>query len=212
MIPLPARPKRRLTRGWWLKQLHTWHYISAAVSLVGMFSFALTGVTLNHAASIPAHPIVEDRGSMLAPSLLTMLQPTPADSSAPMPAAVAGAVADAVKLDPAGAPAEWSADEVYVAMPRPGGDAWVSVNRQTGQIKAEVTRQGLIALLNDLHKGRNTGLPWRLFIDAFAAAAMVFTLSGLFLLHFHARHRKKTWPLVGLGLALPLLITLFFLH
>jgi hypothetical protein len=141
-----------------------------------------------------------------------MLTATPADASAPMPAAVAQAVADAVRLDPAGRPAEWSTDEVYVALPRPGGDAWVSVNRANGQIKAEVTQQGLVALLNDLHKGRNTGLPWRLFIDAFAAAAMVFTLSGLFLLHFHARHRKKTWPLVGLGFAVPLLIALVFMH
>ena len=201
-----------MTRGWWLKQLHTWHYISAAVSLVGMFAFALTGVTLNHAASIPAHASVEDRSAMLPPSLLTMLKATPADTSAPMPTAVAQAVADAVKLDPAGRAAEWNPDEVYVAMPRPGGDAWVSVSRDTGQIKAEVTQQGLIAVLNDLHKGRNTGLPWRLFIDAFAAAAMVFTITGLFLLQFHAKHRKKTWPLVGLGLALPLIIALVFIH
>jgi uncharacterized protein len=208
----PPLPRRRLTRGWWLKQLHTWHYISAAISLVGMFAFALTGITLNHAASIPATPRVDDRGGQLAPSLLTMLKTTPADTSAPMPAAVAQAVADAVNLDPAHAPAEWNPDEVYVAMPRPGGDAWVSVNRDTGQIKAEVTSQGFVALMNDLHKGRNTGLPWRLFIDAFALAVLVFTISGLFLLHFHAKHRKKTWPLVGLGFALPLILALFFLH
>ena len=95
-----------MTRGWWLKQLHTWHYISAALSLVGMFAFALTGVTLNHAASIPAHPSVEDRSATLAPSLLTMLKTTPADTGAPMPTAVAQAVAEAVKLDPAGRAAE----------------------------------------------------------------------------------------------------------
>ncbi|MDE1915674.1 MAG: PepSY-associated TM helix domain-containing protein [Sphingomonadales bacterium] len=211
IAPLPS-PKRRLTRGWWLKQLHTWHYISAAVSLVGMFAFAVTGITLNHAAAIPATPRVEDRTGQLAPSLLAMIKDTPADSNAPLPAPVAHAVAGAAGLDPTGMAGEWNPEEVYVAMPRPGGDAWVSVNRDTGQIKAEVTRQGMIALLNDLHKGRNTGLPWRLFIDAFAIAVLVFTASGLFLLHFHARHRKKTWPLVGLGFGVPLIIALVFLH
>ena len=177
-----------------------------------MLMFAVTGVTLNHAASIPATPSVEDRTGMLAPSLLRMLRATPKASDAPMPKPVADAVHDAVGLDPADRPAEWSDDEVYVAMPRPGGDAWVSVQRGSGAIKAEVTRQGLISLLNDLHKGRNTGLAWRLFIDAFAAAAILFTSTGLLLLQFHAKHRRKTWPLVGLGLAVPLVIALLFIH
>lgn len=208
----PPRKKKRISRGWWLKQLHTWHWISAAISLAGMLMFALTGITLNHAASIPGHAVVEDRTATLAPSLLRMLKATPKADDAPMPGPVAEAVASSVGLDPAGRAGEWSDDEVYVAMPRPGGDAWVSVSRADGTIKAEITRQGWISLLNDLHKGANTGLPWRLFIDAFAAAVLVFTSTGLMLLQFHAKHRKKTWPLVGLGIAVPLIVAIVFIH
>ncbi|EHN76798.1 PepSY-associated TM helix family, partial [Streptomyces coelicoflavus ZG0656] len=53
------KPKAALNgaRSFWLKQLHSWHWISAAVSLVGMILFAVTGITLNHAASIPAEPV-----------------------------------------------------------------------------------------------------------------------------------------------------------
>jgi hypothetical protein len=211
-VSAAARPKKRVSRGWWLRQLHTWHWISAAVSLVGMLMFAVTGVTLNHAGLIPAQPKVIDRTATLPPSLLRMLKATPAATDAPLPAPVAASVAQAVGLDPSGRPAEWSDDEVYVAMPRPGGDAWVSVDRASGAIKAETTSQGLIALLNDLHKGRNTGLAWRLFIDVFAAAAILFSGTGLLLLQFHAKHRKKTWPLVGLGLAVPLILFILFIH
>lgn len=212
--PIPNAPpvkRKRISRGWWLKQLHTWHWISAAVSMIGMLLFALTGVTLNHAASIPARPQVLQKSGTLAPSLLRLLKTTPAEG-APMPAAVAEAVAAQTGVDPAGRTGEWSEDEVYVAMPRPGGDAWVSVNRTTGAIAAEVTKQGLISLFNDLHKGRNTGLGWRLFIDAFAAAAILFTGTGLLLLQFHAKHRKKTWPLVAAGFFVPLIIAIIFIH
>jgi uncharacterized protein len=207
-----ATPKRRIGRGWWLRQLHTWHWISAAVALAGMLMFALTGLTLNHADLIPATPRVVDRSATLAPSLVRLLKQTPRASDAPMPTPVAEAVASAVGLDPGGRPAEWSDGEVYVAMPRPGGDAWVSVDRASGAIRAETTDQGLIALLNDLHKGRNTGLAWRLFIDLFAAAAIFFTGTGLLLLQLHAKHRRETWPLVGLGLAVPLILFIVFVH
>ncbi|WP_026166757.1 PepSY-associated TM helix domain-containing protein [Novosphingobium nitrogenifigens] len=201
-----------MSRGWWLKQIHTWHWISAAVALAGMLMFALTGLTLNHADLIPATPRVVDRGGKLQPSLLSLVQKSPSASDAPLPAVVARAVAGEVGLDPAGRAAEWNEGEVYVAMPRAGGDAWVSIDRMSGEIKSETTDQGLIASLNDLHKGRNTGLVWRLFIDAFAAAVLLFSGTGLLLLQFHANHRKKTWPLVGAGVAIPLLLLIFFVH
>ena len=177
-----------------------------------MMAFTVTGVTLNHAGSIPGHPVVEDRTGKLPASLLRMLRPTPAKTDASMPAVVAAAARDAVGLDPTDRSAEWSDGEVYVAMPRPGGDAWVSIDRASGAIKAETTSQGWISWLNDLHKGRNTGLGWRLFIDAFAAAALVFTVTGLVLLQLHSRNRRMTWPLVGLGLVLPVLVATLFIH
>ena len=39
-------------RAFWLRQLHSWHWISAALSLAGMLLFAVTGLTLNHAGSL----------------------------------------------------------------------------------------------------------------------------------------------------------------
>jgi uncharacterized protein len=205
-----ARPKRRW-RGWWLKQLHTWHWVSAAISLVGMMLFAITGITLNHAASIPATPVVATRSGTLPPPLRLQLA-RPASDAAPLPTAVADAVEAQTGLDPAGRPGEWSDGEVYVALPRPGGDAWVTVDRATGAIAAEVTSRGWVSYLNDLHKGRNSGAAWFWFIDAFAGACVVFTITGLLLLQLHAKHRPSTWPLVAAGLALPALIAILFIH
>lgn len=194
-----------------MRQLHSWHWISAAVSLAAMLFFSVTGLTLNHAASISATPHVVERQGDLAPSLLRTLQGQRA-ADAPLPVLVARAVKDAVGLDPAGRSVEWSDGEAYVALPRPGGDAWVSIDRASGRISAEITDRGWISYLNDLHKGRNSGSAWFWFIDVFAVAAILFTLTGLLLLQIHARHRRSTWPIVATGIAIPALLAIMFIH
>ncbi|WP_294336568.1 PepSY-associated TM helix domain-containing protein [uncultured Sphingomonas sp.] len=203
------KPKRRW-RSWYLKQLHTWHWVSAAISLVAMLLFSVTGITLNHAATISATPVTVERDGTLPASLLPQLAGKSGDAA--LPDAVADAVQSAVKLDAHGKPGEWSDGEVYVALPRPGGDGWVSIDRTSGAITAEVTDRGWISYLNDLHKGRNSGAAWFWFIDIFAAACILFTLTGLLLLQLHARHRPSTWPIVIAGLVLPVLITVFLIH
>jgi hypothetical protein len=205
------RPKHR-SRGWWMKQLHMWHWMSAAISLIGMAGFAATGITLNHAGSIDAKPTVIGHDGQLPAPLLRMLAPRPASDKAALPAPVAVHLARAIGLDPAGKPGEWSDADVYVALPRPGGDAWISIDRRSGAITSERTDRGWISYLNDLHKGRNTGAAWQWFIDLFAAACLIFTTTGLLLLQILAKNRRLIWPLVGLGLAAPLLVIILFIH
>jgi hypothetical protein len=207
---LPAKKNNHKIRSWWLKQFRTWHWISAAVSLVGMFLFAITGLTLNHAATISAKPQVTEHSAVLSRDLLTLLAKRPADMV--LPDAVSASLLPTTGLDTRGRTAEWSDEEVYVALPGPGRDAWVSIDRATGEVKSENTDRGWVSYFNDLHKGRNSGTAWFWFIDIFAVACMVFTLTGLLLLNLHAKHRPTTWPLVGLGVAIPLIIAILFLH
>lgn len=205
-----ARPWYR-SRGWWLKQLHGWHWMSAALSLVGMLLFAITGITLNHAATISASPVtIEMKGQLPAASIAQLA--TPASGTAPLPAPIVADIDRSIGLDATGMPGEWSDGEVYVALPRPGGDAWVSIDRNSGAISAEITDRGWISYFNDLHKGRNGGSAWSWFIDIFAGASILFTLTGLFLLYMHSKPRPMTWPLVGLGFLIPLLIVAFLIH
>ena len=209
--PAAAVKRKRKWRSWWLKQLHSWHWISAAASLTAMLLFAITGITLNHASSIGATPVVVEKAGTLPAPLRPMLR-APHTPETPLPAPVAAAIEQAVGIDPAGRSVEWSDSDAYVAMPRPGGDAWVSVERATGKITAETTDRGWISYLNDLHKGRNAGAAWFWFIDVFAAACILFTLTGLLLLQLHARHRPSTWPIVAAGLVLPVLLAIIFIH
>lgn len=206
LAPDPSR------RSFWLKQLHQWHWISAALSLVGMLAFAVTGFTLNHAGQIEAEPKVVSRKATLPADLLAQLAQGPAEGKRPLPIRVETWLDQAVDADIARRPGEWTQAEVYVALARPGGDAWISIDRDTGAVEHEKTTRGAVSLFNDLHKGRNTGQAWSWFLDIFAGACVVFCLTGLFLLQFHARARPLTWPLVGAGLVVPLLLVILFLH
>src|SRR5262249_25249411 len=112
----------------------------------------------------------------------------------------------------AAANAEWSDEELYLSAPGPGRDAWVSIDRDSGTAKSESTDRGWVAYFNDLHKGRNTGLVWTIFIDIVAAACLFFSITGLVLLVIQAKQRKATWPLVGAGVGLVLALMIFFAH
>lgn len=209
--PISDAKRKQKIKTWWLKQFRTWHWVSAAISLVGMLLFAITGLTLNHAATITATPHVTKHAATLPPPLLALLK-TPPGNDAPLPDAVAAHLAPVVELDARGRSGEWTDGEVYVAMPGPGRDAWISIDRESGAVTSENTDRGWVSYFNDLHKGRNSGAVWFWFIDAFAVTCILFTITGLLLLNLHAKHRRSTWPLVALGVAIPLLIAIMFLH
>ncbi|WP_349571520.1 PepSY-associated TM helix domain-containing protein [Azotobacter salinestris] len=199
-----------MPRTLWLGTLRQWHWISSALCLAGMLLFAVTGLTLNHAAQIESKPRVESRNARLPEALLATLRAEPPEAG--LPAGLQGWLEEELDIRLAGREAEWTEDELYVGLPRPGGDAWLSLDLKSGELEYEDTDRGWIAYLNDLHKGRHTGTAWSWFIDLFAVACVVFSLTGLVLLQRQAAVRPTTWPLTGLGLLLPLLIALLFIH
>lgn len=199
-------------RSFWLRQLHQWHWISSALCLIGLLLFAITGITLNHAGQIEAAPQVVHRVATLPPKLLSAVAGGDVGKAAALPPPVIDWVDHALRVNVSARRAEWSADEIYLSMPRPGGDAWLSIDRATGEVEYELTRRGVVAYINDLHKGRNAGAAWSWFIDVFAVACLLFAITGLFLLKMHAARRTSTWPLVAMGLVVPVILALIFIH
>lgn len=191
--------------------LRQWHWISSALCLVGMLLFAITGITLNHAAQIEARPSVTLHQAQLPKPLqnqLLALDPLPEDLSP----ALRTWLEDELSLDLASREAEWEDGELYIGLPRPGGDAWLSLDLISGELLYESTDRGWIAYFNDLHKGRHSGVAWSWFIDVFAGVCVLFCLTGLLLMQRYASGRPTTWPVLGLGLLVPLLLALLFIH
>jgi len=202
-------PRRRMQL---YRTMHLWHWISAAVCFAALALFTVTGITLNHADVISAKPAVMSGDAKLTPDVLAELRDTTLADKDPPPRKVIEWAEREFKLSLSNAVAEWSPEELYLSAPGPGRDAWVSIDRETGAAKFESTDRGWLAYFNDLHKGRNTGITWKIFIDVVAAAVLFFSITGLVLLWIQARQRKSTWPLLGGGVVLVTALMIFFAH
>ncbi|HSC66251.1 MAG TPA: PepSY-associated TM helix domain-containing protein [Cellvibrio sp.] len=204
-------PAAKKSSRFWLGSLREWHWISSAICLVGMLLFSITGITLNHAAQIKAKPEIITLEAEVPQQILAAIK-IPDEEKAALPEELIEWLAQAQDISVGNQLAEWSEDEIYLSLPRPGGDAWLSIDLASGELTHEITDRGWISYLNDLHKGRNTGVAWSWFIDVFAIFCIIFCITGLLLLQRYASGRPATWPMVGLGLVLPWLLILLFIH
>jgi hypothetical protein len=200
-------PRRRMQL---YRTTHLWHWISAAVCFAALTLFTVTGITLNHASAIGAQPLIASGSAQLPAHLLAGIGPG-TDQASP-PEKISEWAESSFGLSMRSASAEWSDEELYLSAPGPGRDAWVAIDRATGTAKFEATDRGWIAYLNDLHKGRNTGIAWTIFIDVVAIACLFFSLTGLVLLWIQAGQRASTWPLVTGGVAVVIALMIFISH
>ena len=73
----------------------------------------------------------------------------------------------------------------------PGYAADAFIDRGTGAYDLTVSKMGFAAVVNDLHKGRDSGPVWKAMIDLSAALLtfVLFGLTGLILIYFIHKHR-----------------------
>jgi uncharacterized protein len=195
-----------------LMTIRKWHWMSSALCFVCMLLFSVTGITLNHAGSIEASPTTTHLEGVVPAAVLSKIVLVKEQKTMEVPAPVLHWFSDTHKLNFSRTQAEINDTELYLALPRPGGDAWLSLDTESGKFEYESTSRGWISYANDLHKGRNTGMAWIYFMDVFALACIIFSVTGFLLLQRYADTRSQTWPLLISGLVLPILFMLFLIH
>ncbi len=67
-------------------------------------------------------------------------------------------------------------DELDLAFHAPGRRVHAIVTRATGQTQVMTEWRGKVGVINDLHKGMETGTAWRWLVDFTAAGALVVLL------------------------------------
>ena len=194
----------------WRKQLRQWHWISSALSLMLVLLFAITGFTLNHASSLEEEGISTQAEHPLPAPLVDELSAIETESV--LTAAQVQAIKSATRFDLSGQLARNEYGEMIFDLAQPGKDASLILDLNAGLAYSEQIDRGMIALLNDLHKGRNAGPSWSLLIDLAAACFVIFAVTGFALLWMQARMQPSTWPLTTLGVILPVIAYLLFVH
>jgi hypothetical protein len=88
----------------------------------------------------------------------------------------------------------------------PGYTADAFVNREDGTYSLTETRTGIFGIMNDLHKGRDSGKAWKWVIDISAGLMILVSLTGLVMLFFLKKKRVAGILVAIAGTILILLI------
>ncbi len=109
-----------------------------------------------------------------------------------------------------GALADFKVDEseCSVSFKGPGYAADAFIDRDSGRYTLTQSFHGVIAILNDLHKGRDTGLAWSILIDASAIVLTLISATGLVLLFYLKLRRVPGLVVAAVGLIVVLALFL----
>jgi hypothetical protein len=89
-----------------------------------------------------------------------------------------------------------------VSFKGPGYSADAFIERESGRYELTETRQGFVAVINDLHKGRDSGTAWAAIIDVSAGLMVLVSLTGLVLIFFLQKRRASGLMAVAIGAVL----------
>ena len=181
------------------------HIYLSMVSFAIVCFFAVTGLTLNHTEWFSG----QERVAQLKGSVETKwVKPANVgnDDAAVDKLAVVEQLRRAHGIK--GALSDFRLDEVQAAVSfkGPGYAADAFINRETGEYELTETRHGFVAVLNDLHKGRDSGRVWSWVIDLSAALMTFVSLTGMVLIYFVKKHRFNGLLLAVVGALVCLLI------
>lgn len=167
----------------WSRTVHV--YFSIALLIILVF-FSITGITLNHADTMTSEPQTEV-------IILDSLPSLPLDDNGMITASpeLAEYVSEAFGIRLGLAQLEIEERFVTIEYDGPGLQALVEIDQDLGEVYAEKTYYGWIAVLNDLHKGRYTHIVWNALIDISAIILVIFSLAGFVLLLSNKFRFKK---------------------
>jgi hypothetical protein len=192
--PAPSSPgkakqvwrKRTASFSRWL------HLYLSMLSFFVVLFFSTTGITLNHADWFDGKQVEKKQTGAVPAAWVNAPDTAKINKLAVVEFlrskyAIKGALSDFLVED----------DRCSLSFKGPGYSADSFINRKDGTFELTEVRLGLVAVLNDLHKGRDTGASWSWLIDVSAGFLVIVSLSGLAMLFF-LKNKRVTGMLVAI--------------
>jgi uncharacterized protein len=158
-------------------------YLSMLCFLVVLF-FAVTGITLNHTEWFDGKQVERKvKGNVLLAWVNTP------DTNQVKKLEIVELLRK--KYDIKGYVSDFLIEEEQcsVSFKGPGYSADAFISRKDGKFQLTELRPGVVAVLNDLHKGRDSGKAWSWLIDVSAGFLTLVSISGLVMLCFLKKKR-----------------------
>lgn len=171
----------------WSRWLHT--YLSM-VSFTILLFFALTGITLNHQDALTGAPKTKRFTGTVDAAWMKKPESFQSD--------IVGVLRSRHGVKANLTDFRVDDDQVQISFKGPGYAADGFIERATGKYDINENRLGLVAVVNDLHKGRDTGKAWAGVIDISAALMTAVSVTGLVLIFF--LHKKLRVGLIALAI------------
>lgn len=164
------------------------------VSFAILFFFAVTGITLNHTEWFDKRErTVQVKGAMPVKCGEAKLETVEFLRSKH---SVKGALSD-YRIEES---------QCSVSFKGPGYTADTFIDRATGKYDLTETRMGFIAVINDLHKGRDSGKVWSGIIDISAVLMTLVSLTGMWMLWFLHKRRVSGYVIAVVGAVVSYLV------
>jgi hypothetical protein len=205
-----------------LVRLALWLHIYVSMfGLATVLFFSVTGITLNHPdwffgnaeRRTQSDGQVELRWLHVGPSAPAREGPGDAEPDLTKEVAKLEVVEHLRKTHGIhGAVADFRVDEneCTVSFKGPGYAADAFIDRASGHYNVIQTEHGFVAIINDLHKGRDTGPVWSAVIDLSAVILTVISLTGLVLIFFLKLRRRPGLIVALVGAAVIVAICLLW--
>jgi uncharacterized protein len=198
----PDSKQRNVARKRGVAMLTRWlHIYLSMISFAIVFFFAITGLTLNHADKFVSQVhSVEEKGQ------LTVNWVNATDTAKIKKLEIVEYLRNKNRITAALRDFRIDDAQISVSFKGPGYEADVFIDRETGAYDITKTGAGFVGVINDLHKGRDTGPVWSVVIDIAAILMTLISLTGLLLLLFLKRRRTAGLIVALVGLFLVYLV------
>lgn len=188
-------------------KLSRWlHIYLSMVSFAIVLFFSFTGLTLNHPSWFGGDKQIEEKHK----GKLNVKWVNQPDTNKIAKLEIVEFLRNKYKVK--GAVSEFRIEEydVTVTFKGPAYSCDAFIDRESGTYEITEIKMGVIALWNDLHKGRDSGKGWSWVIDGSAIFLILVSLTGLILLLFIKKKRVSGLVTLVFGLVISYLIYLIF--